>query len=642
MKKVFLGIAAILVLFIGYMYINLNPGKGPLSPEISFLENQPIVDGLLDENLTDQLSKRKYEFRFNLNLFKGSAGSNYRIAYGTNFIYLFLEAKADSFICRDRGYQNGDGFILTISNTKPDSDKTDEHYVMGFSSQYILDQKWAEKILWNYNGKVILERLSDDVLFEYQAIDGKIGFELVIPWSELYPYHPFLSDEIGFNLWFMKAHQGRRLPNVQGVSFEFPSETGARRYKTVEFEQPQLTKNCQSYLILEKNHCFQGEILKFKTAFISTRQLNETFDLSLSNDSGEVVRSKTFNTDVHPGLSNHRFELDVSDLNPGNYSILWSGLESSSAGKLKLTILPDFRNESVIERLNSVKTIIPEGSYTTLLFHIQNITQKLQKNKDYEDVPGGLEDILRIFKLLEQIETGNDTISIKTGIFRRAFRSDLDNTIQPYKIQIPENYNKSKNYPLLVFLHGSGRTDEDMFDKSHQYLSQGNFIQIAPNARGVSHYYGNEKAQFDIREAIHDVIKNYSVDTSNIILAGFSMGGYGVYRTYIESPNQFKGLAVFSGIPKAGRFRRSGKGEYPNFQKKKNYEKLIDIPIFIYHGKNDLNCPFEWTEKFVGKLNSSEANVKFVYNEGTGHSSPDDEEILNQYYQWLNELIVEK
>jgi hypothetical protein len=168
-KKIFIGGLVIIFLLIAIKYFNLKPGKQPLSPEITFLGKQPVVDGLLDEDLKELLPNRKYDFRFNLNMFKGSARSNYRLAYGTDFIYLYLEAKADSFICRDRGYQNGDGFILTISDTKPESDKTDEHYVMGFSSQYVIDQKWAEKILWNYNGKVKLEKLSNDVLFEYKA-----------------------------------------------------------------------------------------------------------------------------------------------------------------------------------------------------------------------------------------------------------------------------------------------------------------------------------------------------------------------------------------------------------------------------------------------------------------------------------------
>lgn len=640
--KIFIGGFAILFLFTTFIYLKLKPGKLPLSPEITFLQNQPVVDGLLDENLKEVLPKREYEFRFNLNIFKGSAGSNYRLAYGTDFIYLYLEAKADSFICRDRGYQNGDGFILTLSNTKPESDKTDEHYVMGFSSQYVVEQEWARKILWNYNGKVSLTKLPDDVLFEYQANEGLIGFELVIPWSGIYPYHPFLSDKIGFNLWFMKAHHNRRFPNVQGVSFELPSETGARRYKTVEFEQPELEESCQSFLALEKNHCNQGEKLIFKAVALSSQLLSENFEISIYSENEELVVENNFNPEIQPGLSINRFELVTSNLIPGNYRIEWLGVKSNSSGTLKLSVLPRFDYGSVLARLENAKEKITAGSYTTMLFYIQEIRRKLKTLKDYEDFPDGLYDISLILDYLEKMELGKDTISSQSGIFRRAFRSDLDNTLQPYKVQVPDNYDKNEKYPLIVFLHGSGKTDEDMFSKYHRYLSEGDFIQIAPYARGVSHYYGTDKAQFDIKEAIQNAIVNYSVDTSNIVLTGFSMGGYGVYRSFIEAPYRYKGLAIFSGVPKVGLFRKSGKGEYPNFLKQKNYEKLNGIPIFIYHGENDLNCPFELTNRFVGKLNSSEANVVFIFDEGTGHSSPDDAEILAHYYDWLNDLIVSK
>ena len=64
-----------------------------------------------------------------------------------------------------------------------------------------------------------------------------------------------------------------------------------------------------------------------------------------------------------------------------------------------------------------------------------------------------------------------------------------------------------------------------------------------------------------------------------------------------------------------------------------------DIPVFIYHGKNDLNCPFELTGKFVKKLISSGVNVEFAFTDGAGHSSPKDEIILAKYYEWLNNLV---
>ena len=151
--KIFIWILAIIIFLVYFTYSQHNSNKLTLSPKITFLQEQPVIDGLLDDNLKELLAQRKFDFKFNINIFKGSAGSNYRLAYGTDFIYLYLEAKADNFICRDRGYQNGDGFILTLSTTKPESNKTDEHYVMGFSSQYNPEQEWARKILWNYGSQ---------------------------------------------------------------------------------------------------------------------------------------------------------------------------------------------------------------------------------------------------------------------------------------------------------------------------------------------------------------------------------------------------------------------------------------------------------------------------------------------------------
>ena len=66
-------------------------------------------------------------------------------------------------------------------------------------------------------------------------------------------------------------------------------------------------------------------------------------------------------------------------------------------------------------------------------------------------------------------------------------------------------------------------------------------------ARHVQCLYRRPR-QEDIREAIADVCRHYPIDRSNIVLAGFSMGGYGVYRTHYETPGMYKALAVFCGI----------------------------------------------------------------------------------------------
>jgi predicted esterase len=40
-----------------------------------------------------------------------------------------------------------------------------------------------------------------------------------------------------------------------------------------------------------------------------------------------------------------------------------------------------------------------------------------------------------------------------------------------------------------------------------------------------------------------------------------------------------------------------------------------DIPVFIYHSKNDLNCPYDLTEQLVKKLKTAGAIVEFVTTE---------------------------
>ena len=53
-------------------------------------------------------------------------------------------------------------------------------------------------------------------------------------------------------------------------------------------------------------------------------------------------------------------------------------------------------------------------------------------------------------------------------------------------------------------------------------------------------------------EVLADVAAHYPVDPERVYLSGFSMGGYGIYRTFSEDPMRYGGLIVLSGVPYAG------------------------------------------------------------------------------------------
>jgi dipeptidyl aminopeptidase/acylaminoacyl peptidase len=110
----------------------------------------------------------------------------------------------------------------------------------------------------------------------------------------------------------------------------------------------------------------------------------------------------------------------------------------------------------------------------------------------------------------------------QTGVVRRAFRSRIDNTLQPYSIRPIAAPVPGRKYPVVVFLHGSASDDRNQLNGWQAMLP--NLILVAPYARGISHFYTMDGAQEDIKEVLADVKQNNPVDPEGISLAGFSMG----------------------------------------------------------------------------------------------------------------------
>jgi predicted esterase len=103
-------------------------------------------------------------------------------------------------------------------------------------------------------------------------------------------------------------------------------------------------------------------------------------------------------------------------------------------------------------------------------------------------------------------------------------------------------------------------------------------------------------------------------------------------------PAEFRALAVFSGSPDVHKDYKREHGDGPNFLDVKHLGPFRDIPMFIFHGTEDLNCPFSETEALVARLQAAGADVEFVAEEGTGHSPP-AYPAVSAYQRWLKRLL---
>ncbi|MBN1329338.1 MAG: prolyl oligopeptidase family serine peptidase [Candidatus Heimdallarchaeota archaeon] len=603
--------------------------------EITFLSESPTIDGLLDESL-ENLPVRKFNARIRLSPFQRSIKPSYRLAYGCDFFYVYIEIKANEIVKRDRGYQNGDGFHMLLANPKPNQQLTDEFYVFGFSPNED-SMGNLEKYIWYHDISLNLSKLENDVQFAVKKNKGKVGYELCLPWNGAYPFHPWISDgKLGFNLAFIKAK--RALFEYFTVLFDwrFQAENQKRKYTLLTFEHPTTKDEKQSYVVLDRN-CIEGTNTRIKVAMLSSDRNEEDLAIKISNLNNETITSEEITFSVNEGLKQNSFEIHTKELLPGSYNIQWQ--TSSASGEKELTVLSKFNYDELRSQINSLRDTISEGSFHTLEFMLNQITKEVKQIKWYENYPNLMATILELIELIQKAENGEDSLAQRTGSLRRVFVSEIDNSLQPYSVIIPDNYEPTHNYPLIVFLHGSGVDDRNSL-KLIDYLD-GEYIKLAPNTRGTSHYFGKQETLVDIKEAINDVKNNYNIDSEAILLAGFSMGGYGAFRVYMEYPELFKGLVVLSGQPNVRFFiRLLTKGKFVNFLKKKNIQYFRRIPIFIFHGTLDKNCQYNRMVGFVEKLRNYNEKVVFC-NDKVGHKKIENKEIIEQMNKWIYQILNE-
>jgi predicted peptidase len=203
-----------------------------------------------------------------------------------------------------------------------------------------------------------------------------------------------------------------------------------------------------------------------------------------------------------------------------------------------------------------------------------------------------------------------------------------------------------KNTTFILFLHGAGERGID----NQAHLKVGlpnlvsalkkaglkNFVVLAPqcplNERWVdvdwtttSHVMKkNPHWPLDLVLSLMDSItqSNPAFDTTRFYVTGLSMGGYGTWEVLQRRPNMFS-----AAIPICG-------GGDISFGK-----SLVNIPIWMFHGKNDKAVPVVRTTEMFNciqqEIHSLPLKAKMTIYENKGHliwnETYDNLEVIN----WL-------
>ncbi len=190
---------------------------------------------------------------------------------------------------------------------------------------------------------------------------------------------------------------------------------------------------------------------------------------------------------------------------------------------------------------------------------------------------------------------------------------------------VPANYDPSIEYRVIIGLHGLGDNSINYRNALINSLSwSGIFdstIFIFPDGGNdqLKDFYDPAGDEAIIAECINYAKQNYSIDTTDVILQGFSLGGRSALKYGLDNPGIFKGLLLNTPALQGLLDVDNIPGASLNY----NYANSPYIPMYITVGSTD----FTYTstlDKLINLLKKNNAKMEFVGVNGLGHTMPNN------------------
>jgi predicted peptidase len=203
----------------------------------------------------------------------------------------------------------------------------------------------------------------------------------------------------------------------------------------------------------------------------------------------------------------------------------------------------------------------------------------------------------------------------------------------PCRVLLPEPYEPQRvQYPLVVFLHGSGErgTDNGLQLKNGirafeapERRRRFPCIVVAPQCPkddtfGGSWYGGTSRTQQAVISLVRELSTRRSVDARRVSLLGFSMGAIGLWAMLERAPGLFAAAVPIAGDLDVERAR-----------------DLVNFPLWAFHGERDELVPNTNTRAFAALAQKLGGLARYTEFPGVGHDAWGPTFARDELYEWL-------
>jgi predicted peptidase len=203
--------------------------------------------------------------------------------------------------------------------------------------------------------------------------------------------------------------------------------------------------------------------------------------------------------------------------------------------------------------------------------------------------------------------------------------------IMPYRLFIPPGYEKSRKYPLILWLHGAGgagrdnlrQIQRDQIPGTHIWTTAENQTRhpafvVVPQSLMVwdttgAHNIPTDKSDrqhesqltpelVQVLDILDSLNKEFQIDATRLYVAGQSAGGFGTWNLITKKPDMFAAAIILCG------------GGSPALAR-----NVRHMPIWSFQGEADLSIFRDSNRSMIAAVKKAGGNPRYTEYKSMGH-----------------------